>query len=53
MAKHNETAFDNLGNRLRELLEMLERLLNPQQPKRAPVPVPVRVPRPNRPVRRL
>ena len=48
MAKQKETVLDDLGNRLRELLEALERLLNPQQPKRVPVPVPARVPRPNR-----
>jgi hypothetical protein len=44
--KRNEP--DSLGNRLRGLLEELERLINPQ-PKRTPVPVPVpvRAPRPN------
>jgi hypothetical protein len=46
--KRNEP--DSLGTRLRGLLEELDRLINPQQPKRAPVPVPipVRSPRPTR-----
>ena len=46
--KRNEP--DNLGTRLRGLLEELERLISPQQPKRVPVPipVPVRTPRPTR-----
>jgi hypothetical protein len=47
VAKQKQGVLDNLGNRLREVLEDLERLLNPQsQPKRVPVPVPVRIPRP-------
>ena len=51
MAKAKENGLDTLGNRLRDILEAMERLLNPQQPKRALVPVPVRVPRPNRRLR--
>ena len=45
--KRNEP--DSLGNRLRGILEELDRLINPPQPKRVPVPIPipVRVPRPN------
>ncbi|MBI5670614.1 MAG: hypothetical protein HZC41_21695 [Chloroflexi bacterium] len=48
MAKQKRSILDDLGNRVRELLEDMERLLKPSQPKRAPVPVPVpvRVPRP-------
>ena len=51
MANPKRNAPDNLGTRLRGLLEELERLINPQQqPRRTPVPVPVpvRVPRPTR-----
>ncbi|MBL8121017.1 MAG: hypothetical protein J0L63_14030 [Anaerolineae bacterium] len=47
MAKQKRTILDNLSTRLRELLDELGRLLNPQQPKRARVPVPVRAPRSN------
>lgn len=47
MGKPKRNVLDNLGTRLREVLEDLDRLLNPSQPKRVPVPVPVRVPRPN------
>ncbi|MCB9455402.1 MAG: hypothetical protein H6671_05390 [Anaerolineaceae bacterium] len=36
---------DNLENRLRELLDDLKRLLNPEQPKPVRIPVPVRAPR--------
>jgi hypothetical protein len=48
VAKQKRSILDDLGNRVRELLEDMERLLQPGQPKRAPVPVPVpaRVPRP-------
>ena len=42
MAKHKRNVLDNLANRLREVLEDMDRLLNP--PKRARVPVPVRMP---------
>ena len=44
MAKQKRNVLDNLANRLREVLEDMDRLFNPQQPKRARVPVPVRVP---------
>lgn len=48
VAKQKRTTLENLGNRVRELLEDLDRLLNPQQPKRerALVPIPIRNPRP-------
>lgn len=52
MANRKHSIIDELGSRLREFLDDLERLLNPPQPKRAPVPVPVRTPRPQ-PDRRL
>ncbi|MBZ0281316.1 MAG: hypothetical protein K8L97_11295 [Anaerolineae bacterium] len=45
MAKQKRNPLQNIGSRLREILEDMERLLNPQPPKRVPVPVPVRVPR--------
>ena len=47
VANQKRNAPDSLGTRLRGLLEELERLINPQQPKRVPVriPVPVRSPR--------
>ena len=50
MANQKGNAPDSLGTRLRGLLEELERLISPQQPKRVPVPipVPVRTPRPMR-----
>lgn len=50
MGKRKRTALDDLGTRLRELLGDLERLLNPGEPRRvpAPVPVPVRPPRPSK-----
>jgi hypothetical protein len=44
VAKHKRNVLDNLANRLREVLEDVDRLLNPPQPKRARVPVPVRMP---------
>jgi hypothetical protein len=44
VAKQKRNALDNVASRLRELLDDLERLFNPPQPKRARVPVPVRVP---------
>ncbi len=47
MGKPKRNVLDNIGSRLREMLDDLERLINPPQPKRAPVPIPVRVPRPN------
>ncbi|MBL8120899.1 MAG: hypothetical protein JNJ78_25555, partial [Anaerolineae bacterium] len=48
VAKQKRNPLDNIGNRVRELLEDLDRLLNPQQPKRerALVPIPIRNPRP-------
>ena len=48
VAKQKNSPLDNLGSRVRELLEDLERLLNPPQPKRerALVPIPIRNPRP-------
>ena len=42
MAKQKRNVLDNVASRLREVLEDMERLLNP--PKRARVPVPVRMP---------
>ncbi|NWG17545.1 MAG: hypothetical protein HXY41_13030 [Chloroflexi bacterium] len=47
MAKQKRSIWDDLGNRVRELLDDMERLLKSGS-KRAPVPVPVpaRVPRP-------
>jgi hypothetical protein len=50
VAKSKRNPLDNIGTRLRELLEEMERLLNPPQPKpaRVPIPVPVRTPRPTR-----
>ncbi len=50
MANKKRGTLEDLGNRLRGLLEDVERLLNPQQPKpiRVPVPVPVRAPRTSR-----
>jgi hypothetical protein len=44
VAKQKRNALDNVASRLRELLDDLDRLFNPPQPKRARVPVPVRVP---------
>jgi hypothetical protein len=41
----NPNRKDNLENRLRELLDDLRRLLNPEPPKPVRVPVPVRAPR--------
>lgn len=54
MAKQKQSALDKLGRGLRELFEELERLLNPPQPKRArvPVPVPVRPPQRRNPYQR-
>jgi hypothetical protein len=52
VANQKSAEPDSLGNRLRELLEELERMVNPQRPKRAPVPVPVPVRVPQRPTRR-
>ena len=50
VANQKGNAPDSLGTRLRGLLEELERLISPPQPKRVPVPipVPVRSPRPTR-----
>jgi|GEM_PF-4642540 hypothetical protein len=47
MGKPKRSVLDNIGTRLREVWDDLERLINPPQPKRVPVPIPVRVPRPN------
>ena len=44
VAKQKQSPLDKIGNRLRDLLDAADRLLNPPQPVR--VPVPVRVPRP-------
>jgi hypothetical protein len=44
VAKQKRNVLDNVASRLREVLEDMERLLNPPQPKRARVPVPVRMP---------
>jgi hypothetical protein len=44
VAKQKRNVLDNVASRLRELLEDMERLFNPPQPKRARVPVPVRMP---------
>ncbi|MCB9450706.1 MAG: hypothetical protein H6672_04670 [Anaerolineaceae bacterium] len=41
----NPNGRNNLEKRLRELLEDLRRLLNPEQPKPVRVPVPVRIPK--------
>ena len=46
VAKQKQSPLDRLSNGLREIVDAVDRLLNPPQPKRAPVPVPVRVPRP-------
>lgn len=46
MAKQKQGPLDKLSNGLREIVDAVDRLLNPPQPKRAPVPVPVRIPRP-------
>lgn len=50
VANQKGNAPDSLGTRLRGLLEELERMINPPQPKRIPVPIPipVRSPRPTR-----
>ncbi|MEO8610980.1 MAG: hypothetical protein ABI690_23990 [Chloroflexota bacterium] len=50
MANQKRNEPDSLGTRLRGLLEELDRLINPQPPKRIPVPIPipVRSPRPTR-----
>jgi len=45
MSKPNESMMDKLERRLRDMVKDLERLFNPQAPKRAPVPIPVRNPR--------
>ena len=47
VAKQKQNVLEKLGNRLRELLDSVDRVLNPPQPKRVPVPVPVRAPRPH------
>ena len=44
VAKQKQSPLDKIGNRLRDLLDAADRLLNPPQPVR--VPVPVRIPRP-------
>lgn len=51
MAEDKQTLIDDLARRLRGLMRDLENVLNPQSPKRAPVPVPVPV-RPSQPQRR-
>ncbi|MCA0454475.1 MAG: hypothetical protein LCI00_10915 [Chloroflexi bacterium] len=45
MAKQKQGVLDRISNGLREILDAADRLLNPPQPKRVPVPVPVRIPR--------
>ncbi|GIL12595.1 MAG: hypothetical protein BroJett038_13150 [Chloroflexota bacterium] len=49
MAKQKRSVWDDLSDRVRELLDDMERLFKPGA-RRAPVPVPVpaRVPRPQR-----
>ena len=44
MAKQKQSPLDKIGKRLRDLLDTVDRLLNPPQPVR--VPVPARIPRP-------
>jgi hypothetical protein len=49
VADQKRNAPDNVGTRLRELWEEIERMINPQPKReRVPVPVPVHVPRPTR-----
>ena len=51
VAKQKRSIFDDLAARLRELLDDLDRLMNPQptaRPVRVPVPVPVQPQRPPR-----
>jgi hypothetical protein len=51
MAQDKQSTLDDLARRLRDLMRDLENVLNPQKPRRAPVPVPVPV-RPAQPQRR-
>lgn len=44
VAKQKQGVLDRISNGLREILDAADRLLNPPQPKRVPVPVPVRIP---------
>lgn len=46
MAKQKQGPLDKISNRLREIVDAVDRLLNPPQPKPVRVPVPARVPRP-------
>jgi hypothetical protein len=51
MAQDKPITVDDVARRLRDLMRDLENVINPQKPKR--VPVPVRVPvRPAQPTRR-
>lgn len=45
VAKQKQGVLEKIGNGLREIMDAADRLLNPPQPKRVPVPVPVRAPR--------
>lgn len=46
VAKQKQGPLDKISNRLREIVDAVDRLLNPPQPKPVRVPVPARVPRP-------
>jgi hypothetical protein len=48
MANRERNPLDEIARRVRDWMKELDTLLNPQQPQRARVPVPVRTPQDQR-----